>query len=118
MRCHVEETQKEKETLLVFRSVTQNENVMKKGSDIKQDATVLGAGVVLGSREIGALAALGNAKVRVFKVPTVAVLSTGGEVTEPGKPLPPAQNLRHKRLQFVHGGSGMWRQCGLCRCGS
>lgn len=87
----VEETQKEKDTLLVFRSVTPNENVMKKGSDIKQDATVLGAGVVLGSREIGALAALGNAKVRVFKVPTVAVLSTGGEVTEPGKPLPPAK---------------------------
>jgi putative molybdopterin biosynthesis protein len=87
----VEETQRENDTLSVFSSVTQNENVMKKGSDIKQNETVLHAGTVLGSREIGALAALGNAKIEVYAVPTVAVLSTGGEVTEPGKPLPPAK---------------------------
>ena len=65
-----------------------NENVMKKGSDIKQGETVLDAGRVLGSREIGVLAALGDAKAEVYLVPTVAVLSTGGEITEPGKPLP------------------------------
>jgi len=34
------------------------------------------------------LAALGYSKAKVFKVPVVAVLSTGAEVTEPGKPLP------------------------------
>jgi molybdenum cofactor synthesis domain-containing protein len=37
------------------------------------------------------LAALGEAKVEVYTVPTVAVLSTGGEVTEPGMPLPPGK---------------------------
>jgi molybdenum cofactor synthesis domain-containing protein len=61
---------------------------MKKGSDLKKDALVLKKGQVLGSPEIGVLAALGLTKVKVLKIPIVAVLSTGGEVTEPGKPLP------------------------------
>jgi putative molybdopterin biosynthesis protein len=87
----VEDTQREDDDLDVFGSVTQNENVMKKGTDIKLGETVLKAGRVLGSREIGVLAALGMAKVSVYVVPTVAVLSTGGEVTEPGKPLPPGK---------------------------
>ena len=37
------------------------------------------------------MAALGLTKVKVLKIPMVAVLSTGGEVTEPGKPLPPGK---------------------------
>jgi molybdenum cofactor synthesis domain-containing protein len=74
--------------LRVYRAVTKNENVMKKGTDIKRGETVLEAGQVLGASEIGVLAALGLSKVKVFKVPVVAVLSTGPEVTEPGKALP------------------------------
>ena len=64
---------------------------MKKGSDIKKGAVVLHKGQVLGSSEIGVLAALGLTKVKVLKIPIVAVLSTGGEVTEPGKELPPGK---------------------------
>jgi molybdenum cofactor synthesis domain-containing protein len=87
----VEDTEREDEELNVYASVTKNENVMKKGADIKSGEIVLKAGKVLGSREIGVLAALGLAKVKVYLVPKVAVLSTGGEVTEPGKPLPPGK---------------------------
>jgi len=43
---------------------------------------------LLSSSEVGVLAALGLAKVKVYVVPRVAVLSTGAEVTEPGKKLP------------------------------
>jgi molybdenum cofactor synthesis domain-containing protein len=87
----VEDTDKMDGNVKIYSSVTKNENVMKKGSDIKNGETVLKAGKVLGSREIGVLAALGMAKARVFRVPRVAVLSTGGEVTEPDKPLPPGK---------------------------
>ena len=87
----VEDTERENEELNVYSSVTENENVMKKAADIKRGETVLCAGRILGSREIGVLAALGNANVEVNVVPIVAVLSTGGEVTEPGKPLPPGK---------------------------
>jgi molybdenum cofactor synthesis domain-containing protein len=84
----VEDTNTENDKLRVYRAVAKNGNVMKKGSDIKKGETVLRAGQVLGASEIGVLAALGLTKAKVFTVPVVAVLSTGGEVTEPGKALP------------------------------
>ena len=84
----VEDTDREDIELRVFRAVTLAENVMKRGTDIKKGETALTAGRVLGASEIGILAALGLTTVKVFKVPVVAVLSTGGEVTEPGKELP------------------------------
>ncbi|HLN44216.1 MAG TPA: gephyrin-like molybdotransferase Glp [Candidatus Sulfotelmatobacter sp.] len=84
----VEDTEKSGEELHVFSVVTKGENVMSKGADIKTNEIVLRAGQILCSREIGVLAALGIAKVKVYVIPTVAVLSTGGEVTEPGKSLP------------------------------
>ena len=83
----VEDTDREDAELRVYRAVTRGENVMKKGTDIKRGETVLKAGQVLGASEIGVSAALGVTKLKVFKVPLVAVLSTGAEVTEPGKEL-------------------------------
>ena len=84
----VEDTHRLKDALSVYRAVTLTENVMKKGTDIKKASVVLKKGQVLGSIEIGVLAALGKAQVEVFGIPTVAVVSTGAEVTEPGKKLP------------------------------
>jgi len=84
----VEDTNIEAKELRVYRAITKEGNVMKKGSDIKKGETVLKTGQVLGASQIGVLAALGLTKIKVFKVPVVAVLSTGGEVTEPGKELP------------------------------
>lgn len=84
----VENTEKQDSELHVFRAVTKTENIMKRATDIKKGKTVLRAGQVLKASDIGILAALGLIKVKVFKVPLVAVLSTGSEVTEPGKELP------------------------------
>ena len=46
----VEDTEREDNELNVYGSVTQNENVMKKGSDIKKGEIVLRAGKVLGQQ--------------------------------------------------------------------
>jgi len=84
----VEDTDRENDALSVYSAVTHGENVMKKGTDIKKGDIVLKTGQVLGSREIGVLAALGKATAKVRIVPSVAVLSTGAEIIEPGKKLP------------------------------
>lgn len=55
------------------------------GTDIGRGETVLRAGQVLGSREIGLLAAIGLAEVPVVRRPRVAVLSTGDELLAPGQ---------------------------------
>ena len=83
----IEDTEQEDGELHVYTAVTSNENVMKKGSDINKGAVVLKKGQVLGSSEIGVLAALGLKSVKVQKIPVVAVLSTGGEVMELGREL-------------------------------
>src|SRR5690606_10734338 len=51
---------------------------------------VLRAGTMIGSREIGMLAACGIAQVTVARRPRVAILSTGDELVQPGEPLRPA----------------------------
>ena len=61
------------------------------GSDIARGETVLRAGRVLGSREIGMLAAVGLGMVRVWRRPRVAVFSTGNEIVAPGGPIRPGQ---------------------------
>jgi molybdenum cofactor synthesis domain-containing protein len=83
----VEHIQRSDSNLLVFDAVATDENIMKAGADIRKGETVLKTGQLLGSREIGVLAALGTTKVNVYLVPRVAVLSTGPEVTEPGRKL-------------------------------
>ena len=75
-------------TVEVGRAVTAGENVSHAGTDIARGETVLRAGQVLTSREIGVLAALGVAEVRVCRRPRVAIVSTGDEIVAPGSPLP------------------------------
>lgn len=83
----VEHTVRKEKTVLVHESVSLSENVMKAGSDIRKGEIVLNKGAILSSYEIGVLAAVGSAKVEVYKRPRVAMFSTGAEIVEPGKSL-------------------------------
>ncbi|MGA3190914.1 MAG: gephyrin-like molybdotransferase Glp [Candidatus Bathyarchaeia archaeon] len=84
----VEQTERKANRIRVFSAVARRENIMKAGQDIGKGETVLKTGKLLSSREVGVLAALGIANVKVYVVPRVAVFSTGAEVTEPGRSLP------------------------------
>ncbi|MEM3357332.1 MAG: molybdopterin biosynthesis protein, partial [Candidatus Bathyarchaeia archaeon] len=53
----VEHTERKDGELYVYSAVAKDENVMKAGADIKKGETILKAGKLLGSREIGVLAA-------------------------------------------------------------
>lgn len=83
----VEHTIRKDGEVYVYKTVVKDENVMKSGADLKKDETILKRGSLLRSREIGVLAASGVAKIKVYKVPRVAVLSTGPEIVKPGEKL-------------------------------
>jgi putative molybdopterin biosynthesis protein len=74
----------------VRRAVSPGQFVSYAGSDIARGEALLRAGTVIGSREIGMLAACGIAEVKVARKPLVAVISTGDELVQPGGALPPA----------------------------
>lgn len=77
-------------TVLVRRAVAGDQNVAHAGSDLARGEVLLRRGAVVGSREIGMMAACGIGSVEVFRRPRVAVISTGDELVAPGRPLPPA----------------------------
>jgi putative molybdopterin biosynthesis protein len=74
----------------IRRAAAPGQHVSYAGSDIARGEALLRAGTVIGSREIGMLAACGIAEVEVARRPRVAVLSTGDELVQPGRPLRPA----------------------------
>jgi len=87
----MEHTNRRDDIIFVHRPVSRGENVMKAGSDIPKGQTVLQAGQRLSPKHVGVLAALGLMEVKAHGQPRVAVVSTGEEIVEPGKPLPPGK---------------------------
>ena len=93
----------------VFSPVSPRQHVGPQGADIRLGQQVLQAGMTLTPGRVGALAALGLAELDVFTRPRVAILSTGNEIVEPGRPLAPAQIYDINRFTLAavvaeHGG--------------
>jgi putative molybdopterin biosynthesis protein len=78
-------------TIEIRRAASPGQFVSYAGSDIARGETLLRAGTMIGSREIGMCAACGISEVLVTRRPRVAVLSTGDELVQPGEPLRPAE---------------------------
>ena len=63
-------------------------NIRRAGEDIARGSLVLKKGTALRPQEIGVLASLGRKAAAVVRRPVVAILATGDELVELGKPLP------------------------------
>ncbi|MGC9170092.1 MAG: molybdopterin biosynthesis protein [Thermoproteus sp.] len=87
----VEYTSERGGTVTVYRSAYPGENIMPTGSDFSAGELLLRKCTKLTQREIGVLAAAGFRKVKVFRRPKVAIISTGDELEEPGAPLRPGK---------------------------
>ena len=74
----------------IRRAASPGQFISYAGSDIARGEALLRAGTMIGSREIGMLAACGIAQLSVARRPRVAVISTGDELVQPGQPLRPA----------------------------
>ena len=87
----VEQTDTEGAAVRIFAAADAGQNIGRQGADIKRGQAVMRAGEVLNASRLGAAAALGHAHVEVYARPRVAILSTGNEIVEPGRPLEPGQ---------------------------
>jgi molybdopterin molybdotransferase len=75
--------------VLIHAAVAAGANVRRAGDDISPGETVLERGAELGPAELGALAAIGLDPAPVHRRPRVAVVTSGDELTPPGRPLGP-----------------------------
>ena len=83
----VEHTSREGDFVKIYRSVAPGHNIQFAGSDVMKGEFVLRKNTILTPHEIGVLAAVGIAKVKVYRKPKVALISTGDEIAEPGETL-------------------------------
>lgn len=93
----------------ITAAVAPGQHVGRRGADIAAGASVVAAGQVLTPGRLGALAAIGCESVEVYERPRVAILSTGNEVVEQGRPLAAGQIYDVNRFTLgavvgAHGG--------------
>jgi molybdopterin molybdotransferase len=65
------------------------DNIRRAGEDVRAGSIVLRRGTPLGPAEVGVAASVGRASLRCARRPRVAILVTGDELTEAGRPLKP-----------------------------
>jgi molybdenum cofactor synthesis domain-containing protein len=83
--------------------------VGRRGADIAAGQTIARPGDVLNPARVGAAAAAGVGEIAVYAKPRIAILSTGNEIVEPGRPLGPGQIYDINRFTLAaviarHGG--------------
>ncbi|HET7035070.1 MAG TPA: gephyrin-like molybdotransferase Glp [Thermomicrobiaceae bacterium] len=98
----VENTELREDHVVVHQEqVREGENVRPIGADLRAGDVLLTAGTRIGPAEIGLLASLGHASVRVVRRPRVSVLSTGDELVEPGQTPGPGQIRDSNRFSLA-----------------
>ena len=104
----VEDTEKEKNKIKIFKPVYPKANVSGRNEDIKKGNIVLRKGRILNPGRIGAFSALGIPKVYVYAQPKIAVIPTGKEIANLDEKLKEGQvyDINSYTLMSVINGNG------------
>ncbi len=87
----VEDTERDGDHVLVNKSVRVHDSIRDVGEDVRVGTELFPAGTTVRPAVAGVLASVNARRVRVFRTPRVAVISTGDELVNDGSELRPGQ---------------------------
>jgi molybdenum cofactor synthesis domain-containing protein len=87
----VEETTRDGDQVHIRKPAAPGQNIGRRGGDLARGQPAVRAGDLLGPGRLGVLAACGVKELMVYARPSVALVSTGNEIVEPGRALRPGQ---------------------------
>jgi molybdopterin molybdotransferase len=105
----VEKTTRDGNRVTLQAPVKPGQNIARRATDMRTGEVVLRPGHRIRAAEIGALAAIGKASVRIFAPPRCAVLATGDELVPPDAKPGPGQ-IRNSNTSSI---SAQVRSLGL-----
>ncbi len=79
------------ENVTILQNTLANENIRKRGQDIRLGDVILAKGKKLTPADIGLLASVGISSIRVTRKIKVAIVTTGNELIAPGNELLPGK---------------------------
>jgi molybdopterin molybdotransferase len=85
----VEFSQVSADRVAFSKEIKPGDHIRRRGEDLRAGQIVLRTGDVIGPAEMGLLASVRRASIRVARKPIVAILSTGDELREVDQPLGP-----------------------------
>jgi len=109
---------KSRDVVGVLKPANPGANIRYAAEDVRKGQPIIPKGTVLHPAQIGVLASLGMATVRVHRRPVVAILSTGDEVVDPGEPLRPGQiydSNAYSISAMVRANGGIPRRLGIAK---
>ncbi len=104
-----EEAIEDPEGVRFTAAVRAGQNIRPQGQDLRVGQPLLAAGAKLSAQAMGVLASAGVDRVRVYRRPRVALLSTGDELVQPGQSLAPGQIYDANRFLLT----GLLQQAGV-----
>lgn len=95
-----ENTDYGEDTVEIYCEQKKWDNYCFAGEDFKKGKTLLKKGTHIGYVEAAVLAGMGMAKVPVYRMPKIVLLTTGDEVVEPGIPLSKGKIYNSNRIML------------------
>jgi molybdopterin molybdotransferase len=100
----------------VLKEAQPGANIRHAGEDVAKGTVVLRQDVTLGPAQVGVLASLGRATVRIYRRPVVAILSTGDELLDLGEAIAPGKiydSNAYSVAAMVHEAGGVPKRLGI-----